>query len=133
MTGVSRPDRRSRTTLQGWLVLAIIASLVFSLVPVTARVARATSFAVDVTTELDSNNGCATTGTGTCSLRDAIRFANAQLAADITTITLHTKTYLLTQTTSGEDQAVSGDLDITKGVIILGDGASNTIIDGNAA
>lgn len=55
----------------------------FSVVPVGAA-----DFTLAVTTTADSNNACATTGAGDCSLRDAIRFANTKAASDTTVITL---------------------------------------------
>jgi hypothetical protein len=70
---------------------------------------------------------------GTCSLRDAVRFANTHTnATDLTTITLPTSPslYQLTQSGSAEDLAATGDLDIKANVTINGGGANTTVIDG---
>jgi len=63
-------------------------------------------------------------------LRAAIQEANALAGAD--TITVPTGTYTLTITGTGEDDAATGDLDITSDVTITGAGATTTIIDGGA-
>ena len=75
---------------------------------------------------------------GDCSLREAVRAANTNLAVDacpagsastVDIITLTTGTYGLT--VGGTDNtAVSGDLDITGDTRITGSGASNTSITG---
>lgn len=124
------PDRRTRVSRLG-VVAALLGGLLLAILPVTT--VGATNFAVTVTTTVDSNYACATTGMGICSLRDAIRFANTKTAADMTTITLpaNIAPYTLTQTGPGEDNAVTGDLDITANVTINGAGASTTVIDGN--
>jgi CSLREA domain-containing protein len=98
--------------------------LLFSLlrIPGAVHSVAAASFAVSVTTTADTN--------GTCSLRDAIRYANTHTSADTTTITLPAGTYNLTQTGDCEDAAVTGDLDITKNVILNGADPATTIIDG---
>ena len=64
-----------------------------------------TTFAVD--TFVDQNDGV---GVGGVSLRDAILAANATAGDDI--ITLPAGTYTLTLTGTGEDGAITGDLDI---------------------
>ncbi len=58
-------------------VLAAIAFLFVS----SARIARAAT--VTVNDAGDSSNACATTGTGTCTLRDAITYANAHAGSTI--------------------------------------------------
>ncbi|NLF73821.1 MAG: hypothetical protein GX575_32830, partial [Candidatus Anammoximicrobium sp.] len=67
---------------------------------------------------------------GEMSLREAIIAANT-CSGDVT-IVLGEGTYSLTIAGAGEDQAVTGDLDILAGgsVTILGAGAGQTIIDG---
>jgi CSLREA domain-containing protein len=84
-----------------------------------------------------------TAGDGNCTLREAIINANA--GADLTsgdcdcgtTITFDASTngspIVLNLTGTGEDAAATGDLDITTGVTITGNGQGTTIIDGNAA
>ena len=83
-----------------------------------------------------------TAGDGNCTLREAIRNANAGMdltSGDCscgTTITFHTSTdntpIVLNLTGTGEDAAATGDLDITvDGLTITGNGQGTTIIDGN--
>ena len=47
------------------------------------------------------------------------------------TIVLPAGTYTLTMAGSGEDSGLTGDLDVTSGLTILGASAASTIIDGN--
>jgi uncharacterized repeat protein (TIGR01451 family)/CSLREA domain-containing protein len=88
--------------------------------------ARAESF--NVTKFTDSADG--TCDGGDCSLREAIIDANDNWEND--TITLGTGTYVLTRTGTGEDEAATGDLDITDVLTITGDGPGQTIIDANS-
>ncbi len=103
----------------------------------TAQPVGAANFSVSVTlndANAPANNsdvihpGCAATGTGTCSLRDAVLFANSKAAADTTTITLPAGTYTLTIIGTGENAAATGDLDLNRNVILNGAGAGTTII-----
>ncbi len=64
---------------------------------------------------------------GFISLREAILAVNAGAGGD--TISLGAGTYTFTAAADYEDLAVSGDLDITKDVTIIGAGAATTIID----
>ncbi len=75
---------------------------------------------------------------GNCTLREAIRAANTDAPVDqcpagsgTDTIVLPEGTYTLAVPGTGEDQAATGDLDITQAVSIVGAGLANTIIDGN--
>jgi len=82
----------------------------------------------------DANPGdgvCETApGSGVCTLRAAVREANARPGAD--TIVLPPGTYPLSLVaTSFEDAALDGDLDLTDDVTLLGAGEADTIIDGN--
>ncbi|MGB0386879.1 MAG: choice-of-anchor Q domain-containing protein [Ardenticatenaceae bacterium] len=80
----------------------------------------------------DANPGdgvCATTD-GVCTLRAAIQESNALAGDD--TITLPAGTYLLTMGGVLEDKGAFGDLDITGNLILTGEEAESTIIDGNA-
>ena len=61
-----------------------------------------------------------------CSLRDAVYSANLNPGADI--ITLPAGTYLLDLAGSDEDAGLTGDLDITSEVQIIGQGAGTTTI-----
>lgn len=77
----------------------------------------------------DTEDGtCSTTD---CSLREAVLAANASPGEDV--ILLHAGVYRLTLTGAGENAAATGDLDITDDLVLIGDGASSTILDGNAA
>ena len=83
-----------------------------------------------------------TAGDGNCTLREAIRNANA--GSDLTsgdcdcgtTITFDASTngtpIVLNLTGAGEDNAATGDLDIREAISIMGNGQGQTIIDGNA-
>lgn len=63
-----------------------------------------------------------------CSLREAILAANQNPGEDV--ILLHAGTYTLTLSGNSEDLGATGDLDIEDNLVLLGDGASTTIIDG---
>ncbi|MCH8301462.1 MAG: hypothetical protein IH912_01810, partial [Proteobacteria bacterium] len=76
----------------------------------------------NVTTTTDS--------TDNSSLRACIIWSNANSGTD--TITVPAGTYTLTIAGTGEDAAATGDLDITDDVIINGNAAAATIIDGNS-
>ena len=74
----------------------------------------------------DTNDGSCTLSD--CSLREAIIYANT-FGAD--SIDVPAGTYKLTIQGGNEDVAATGDLDVRKGVTIRGEGARQTIIDGN--
>jgi CSLREA domain-containing protein len=63
-----------------------------------------------------------------CSLREAILAANANPGEDV--ILLHAGIYLLTLT-GDEDLGAAGDLDVQGDLVLIGDGAGRTIVDGN--
>jgi CSLREA domain-containing protein len=92
-----------------------------------------------VTTTLDEHNN-----QPPCSLREAIRSANTDLAiggcaagSGVDTITLPPGTYVLgianVAPVTDEQNATMGDLDILADVIISGSGAKDTVVDGNGA
>jgi len=62
-----------------------------------------------------------------CSLREAVLAANAHTGDDV--ILLHAGVYRLT-IAGNEDVGAAGDLDLQDDLVVLGDGASRTIIDG---
>lgn len=64
-----------------------------------------------------------------CTLRGAIEETNALPGRD--TIVLGSGTYRLSLPGPGEDQAATGDLDITDSLHIIGAGTDKTFIDGN--
>jgi hypothetical protein len=76
--------------------------------------------------------GCSATGTGLCSLRDAILFANTKTSAQTTTITLPAGTYTLTIPGRNETNALTGDLNIKANIAITGAGAASTIVQASA-
>ncbi len=78
-----------------------------------------------VTKTADTNDG---TCDADCSLREAIVAANAAGGAD--TITLPAGTYTLVIAGMGEDASATGDLDITDQLIIAGQTAVSTVIQG---
>lgn len=91
----------------------------------------AAAFTVDSTTDArDANpgNGICATATGTCTLRAAIEETNALPGAD--SIDLPSGTYVITLG-NGDDNAASGDLDVTDNLTLNGSGRSFTIVDGN--
>jgi len=65
-----------------------------------------------------------------CSLREAVLAANQNPGEDV--ILLHAGIYTLTIAGAGEDLGATGDLDIEDNLVLLGDGASTTIVDGGA-
>jgi CSLREA domain-containing protein len=80
---------------------------------------------------------------GDCSLREAVRAANLNVAVDgctagqaapavADTIDVPAGTYILTIAGVNEDAALTGDLDLTESVNLTGVSAATTIIDGNA-
>ncbi len=75
---------------------------------------------------------------GDCSLREAVRAANTDLQVDACpagsgsdTIILPAGTYTLTIAGPNEDSALTGDLDITNSLTIIGMGTQDTQINGN--
>jgi hypothetical protein len=82
------------------------------------------SNAIFVTTKQDVVDG----GDGVISLREAVNIANAADGNDV--IVLPAGRFELSLFGSLEDSNLSGDLDITDGVTIVGHGAGVTVIDG---
>jgi len=93
-----------------------------------------TAATVLVNTAADSNNACASSGIGICSLRDAVRFSNTNAGTDTITFAaaLNGTALTLTQPNGGgnEDLSVTGDLDVNDSVTITGNGSASTIIQG---
>ena len=91
---------------------------------------HAATFTVDSTADtpdVNPGNGICADLSGLCTLRAAVQETNALVGSD--SIALDTNTYTLTGL-SGEDLALTGDLDILDDLTIAGTGAANTIIDG---
>jgi CSLREA domain-containing protein len=78
-------------------------------------------------------------GDGKCSLREAVRAANLDAAVDACppgngadVILLSAGVYSLTLAGAGEDAALTGDLDVTESLTIIGAGLGATGIDGSS-
>ncbi|MDQ2785725.1 MAG: right-handed parallel beta-helix repeat-containing protein [Chloroflexota bacterium] len=80
----------------------------------------ATGVNVTVTTTADSTNGCATSGMGTCSLRDAVAYANA-----------NGNTTIVFQVGLGGTITLGSTLYLNTSMTILGPGANVLAVDGN--
>ena len=118
--GFSRADRRRHSRL----LATFAAGLALVLIPAASQAA-----VFVVTTTADGNNGACTVSL--CTLRDAVIAANANPGSSITLLSNSTP-YTLTLTGVNEDNAATGDLDVTTSLTINGGGAPSTIIDGNA-
>jgi CSLREA domain-containing protein len=109
------------------LAAALLAGLVWTVLP---GVARATTITVTTTADdVDVN--------GNCTLREAIRAANLDQAVDACpagfgadTIVAPAGTYTLALAGTGEDAALTGDLDLAGEVTLVGAGMPDTILDG---
>ncbi|MEW5985553.1 MAG: choice-of-anchor Q domain-containing protein [Chloroflexota bacterium] len=75
-------------------------------------------------------NGVCATAAGECTLRAAVMEANALPGND--TIVLPAGDYTITMPGTGEDAAVTGDLDITGDLAIQGAGLRRTVVTGNS-
>lgn len=102
------------------------------------NVASASAATISVTTTADEFDPAG--GGAGCSLREAIQAANTDAAfggcsagSGADTIDVPPGTFTLTRTGANEDGNVTGDLDITANVAIVGAGAGLTAIDGNQA
>jgi CSLREA domain-containing protein len=100
----------------------------------------ATTITVNTTSDVIGDDGF-------CSLREAVIAANTNTASGATfgecpagsgsdEIRIDSSlsppvTFMLTLTGTGEDSALTGDLDILSNITIVGDGPSATIVDGN--
>jgi CSLREA domain-containing protein len=128
MTHSSPSGSISRTLLRSFFTQTLAVGLV--LIVVSVRVVHAATFTVNSTADdIDGSPGdaiCAT-ATGECTLRAAIMEANASAGAD--TIQLAAGLYLLRIAGTGENGAATGDLDVADSLTIIGDGATNTMID----
>jgi len=128
------------TVLQTLSRLALAAGLCllvnpFHIQPVAAQAGIQVGTVINVTTQQDELNN-----NGYCSLREALRAANLNIAVDACpagtgadSVALEPGTYNLTLTGPGEDEGVTGDLDIFDDVIIVGASQTSTILDGQAS
>jgi hypothetical protein len=87
---------------------------------------RAATLNVDTTADDAAKMECDDATPDDCSLRGAIRKANAEAGAD--TINVPAGTYTLMIPGFGENAAATGDLDIIDHLTIIGESAANTII-----
>ena len=119
-SGLARVTRRFGFV---WLLAALLAPVL------PTQVVRAAT-TVLVSPLADSVGACATSGTGTCSLRDAVLYANAHAG---TVISVPAGTYTLTlPSTCTNNDANCGDLNLTADMTISGAGAASTIIQASA-
>ncbi len=82
----------------------------------------------NVTTTTDENNGaCSGAGTG-CSVREAINAANGAAGDDMITFTPNGTHQLTIDVAGTENTGTEGDLDVTQGLAIVGNGTGNTIL-----
>ncbi len=124
----------------GWIMLMIVAGVVGGwLLLHNVRPTLSAGSIVVTTTDDELNSD------GDCSLREAIQAVNTQSPVDACptgssndTITLSAGVYTLNIAGAGEDNNATGDLDIfatasavTRTLIIQGDSATTTIVDGN--
>ncbi|HEV3375764.1 MAG TPA: Ig-like domain-containing protein [Thermoleophilaceae bacterium] len=114
-----------------YLVLGVVALVLLTfLVARTVVFASPARFAVDSTADaVDSQpgDGSCRTVAGACTLRAAIQEANALPGAD--EIQLPGGTYALGIAPQNQNDATSGDLDITDSLTVTGAGAGSTHVD----
>ena len=120
------PARHRTSLLSGVLLLAVLAAIWG--VP---DAAQAAAFTVDSTADaVDATpgDGVCDDGAGNCTLRAAIIEANALPGAD--TVGVPAGTYTIAIGGVGEDEALTGDLDVADELTIIGANLATTIIDG---
>ena len=112
------------------ITLIIISTFIFLQLTNNIPAQGAAQATIEVTTLLDT-----LADDGLCSLREAVRAANLDIAvggcpagAGVDTVQLSSGTYTLEIPGRDEDEALSGDLDIQNGLVLIGDGG--TILDG---
>ncbi len=92
-----------------------------------------TTFVVNTTldtADADSTDGICDDSQGKCSLRAAVMEITQSNSSDNFVIILPPGIYTLTRTGANEDSGVTGDLDITRSVHIVGFGSLETFING---
>jgi CSLREA domain-containing protein len=119
---------------------ALVATFaLFALLPGAARTAAGLTFTVNTTTDAADatvGDGVCATAAAQCSLRAAIQESNFQTTDDTILLDVLPPSpgveprYELTITGRGEDAAVTGDLDITDDVEIIGQSSPFATIDG---
>ena len=120
--------KAGRLSLSLTLALGLAMALLWLLGSDTLPLARAATIGVNTT-----GDGVALDGN--CTLREAIVAANTDTGGDCAAgngadaITLLAGTYALTASGSGEDGCLTGDLDVTSTLSIVGAGPRQTVID----
>ena len=123
---MSRRSARRSFIRPARLLAAPAVALASTVVVPTATTHAVTT--VTVTTVADTAPGaCATSGTGPCTLREAVIYANAHPG---TAISVPGGVFRLTLLGTGENDAAKGDLDIRADMTIHGAGANLTTVDG---
>ena len=128
-TKLQPPRRQQRHTKTARLLLAAALGAVLTLPVLGTPTVHAATIVV-TTTDDELNND------GDCSLREAVVAANDDLPRDACaagsgadTITLQQAQYALSLAGTGEDDARTGDLDISEDLTILGAGMVSSVID----
>jgi hypothetical protein len=127
-------ERRPSVTILGLAVCA--GCLVLAGTWQGSEVSRAQSWLITVNSVLDAqdaqpgNGVCETAAdNNVCTLRAAVQETNALPGADV--IVLPAGVYTLTLAGAVEDMARFGDLDLRGDLVLIGDGAGQTVIDAN--
>ncbi len=113
-------------TLRSCLLFVLAAGMVLGLAPSPAEAA---SYVVDRLDDPDPPPNTCGAADDDCSLRGAIIKANSHVGAD--TITLPAGTYTLAIAGADEENAATGDLDITEDLTLVGKSQLTTIVDAN--
>lgn len=121
-----------KRTTQTALLLSLMALLMVAPGMASAGMDAQTGGLIVVTTFQDEYNT-----DGDCALREAVVAANMDVAVDqcpagsgTDTIILSAGTYILSRSGAGEDQSLTGDLDLLADVVLQGSPDGGTIIDG---
>ena len=113
-------------SIQRHLPVSRIGVLLFLLMAMFSGIPLSYAVTFTVTKTADTNDGVCNSD---CSVREAIRAANASAGAD--TVSIPAGTYPITIPGRGEDIGNTGDLDINDHLTIIGAGSTQTIIDAN--
>lgn len=112
------------------LTAAFVAGWASAPVPAHAVPAGFTVNATNDAPDANPGDGWCKTSTGTCTLRAAVQEVNS-LGLQANNIALSAGTYTLSIRGSGENSAVTGDLDIRSNVTIMGSVGSTTVAGGS--
>ena len=127
------------THKSAWGIRLIVCILVVISLPTIVAHAQPTGTTIQVNTFTDELNVDPPDFNGKCSLREAITAANKDISVDACpagngtdAIMLPAGTYTLSLAGIDEDDAATGDLDITGDLRITGHGPDGTVIDGGS-